>query len=665
MADEDEIDVLGDFSFNSCFAQNSQGIPSCSNREDTVHPQWLLDSTANNWYDTQNIDRNRLKEGPSRRLSGNNTTNKYSSTLHTVWSQAERDVLQREMAKYGRNVRKISQTLKTKTEAEIQALIEAEHGIHLDTPVLGLDKYEGIDTPTVIQEEIVTDDPVSDVLSMVTTGSPTIAVLKQPFKKKNNITKISNSKVQPKNSKSKVELQTNVMVDPAEIFYEDDLTVGSTELIKSEIDTSRNTALQHKERIKVMKKIGNHRRKVSRNYDKTNRNRSKDNKKSPQGRQRKDSSLSMSDDSVRSPKMQIVLGSGQALPVSEGEQVIKIEKKKDSECESDIEVDIDSDSEASPQKTQPKQEVEEAPIAVPLRKFEPMPKRNRKIPLDGGGGYTIMHTEAGDLYEIGQEPRKERAPKKPTIHLIQCRLYSDEKPPPCEVHLHVSALISMDVHAHTSRAEVMGLVGGEWCEPRLYMRLYRTARAAAAATHCDMDPVSQACAAEWLRARGLDVCGWHHSHPRFPAAPSAQDLRTQRALQRALRWPLPFLALITSQHWPARTVPSVSRLRCFRVEETEEATDTPIGYQLKVKLVPDLTTDNLAQFVRELRDVVAERDDRGEFSVNVAEDVCPQAGMTYLEKCVLSIRHHMQSAGYEHDAPLVELLVRGVRHVVR
>lgn len=26
MADEDEIDVLGDFSFNSCLAQNNQGM---------------------------------------------------------------------------------------------------------------------------------------------------------------------------------------------------------------------------------------------------------------------------------------------------------------------------------------------------------------------------------------------------------------------------------------------------------------------------------------------------------------------------------------------------------------------------------------------------------------------------------------------------------------
>ncbi|CAH2231996.1 jg4056 [Pararge aegeria aegeria] len=660
MAEEDEIDVLGDFSFNSCFAQNSQGIltqgihievlympskgylkdlmnvmkevaldlngctpyPSCSDREDTVHPQWLLDATANNWYDTQNKGRNRMKEGPSRRLSGNNATNK-NSTLHTTaWSQVERDILKKEMAKYGRNVRKISQTLKTKTEPEIQALIEAEHGIQLDTSVQGLEKYEAIEeTPPVIQEEIVTDDPVSDILSRVTTGTPTVPLIKQPFKKKNNST--INSNVKLKKNISKVGfVSANVVVNPSEIFYDDDLTIGSTELIKAEVDSTRNMAIHQNERIKALKKIGNHRRKVSRNYEKSKRNRSMDSKKSPQGRQRKDSSLSLPDDGIKSPKMQIVLGSGQALPVSEGEQVIKIEKTKDSECESDIEVDIDSDNEVSPKKKEHQQQVaDEDPIAVPLRKFEPMRKRTRKIPLDGGGGYTIMHTEAGDLYEIAQEPRKERAPKKPPIHLLQCRLYNDEKPPPCEVHLHVSALISMDVHAHSSRAEVMGLVGGEWCEPRLYMRLYRTARAAAAATHCDMDPVSQASAAEWLRSRGLD-------------------------------------------HWPARTVPSVSRLRCFRVEDTEEATGTPIGYQLKVKLVPDLTTDSLPQFLRELRGVLADRD-RSDFNVNVAADVCPQAGLTYLEKCILSIRHHMHSAGYEHDAPLVELLVRGVRDVVR
>lgn len=47
---------------------------------------------------------------------------------------------------------------------------------------------------------------------------------------------------------------------------------------------------------------------------------------------------------------------------------------------------------------------------------------------DGGGGYTIMHTDSGDLYEIAPEPRKERAPKKQPVPLIHCRVYNAEKP---------------------------------------------------------------------------------------------------------------------------------------------------------------------------------------------------------------------------------------------
>lgn len=47
---------------------------------------------------------------------------------------------------------------------------------------------------------------------------------------------------------------------------------------------------------------------------------------------------------------------------------------------------------------------------------------------DGEGGFTIMHTEAGDMYEVGTEPKKERQSKKQPVHLIRCRVYNAEKP---------------------------------------------------------------------------------------------------------------------------------------------------------------------------------------------------------------------------------------------
>ncbi|KAJ8729894.1 hypothetical protein PYW07_016932 [Mythimna separata] len=660
MADDDEIDILGDFSFNSCFAQNNQGI------EDTVHPQWLLDSTETNWYDKHS---KRFIEGSPRKLYGNNSSDKHYSDIHTAWSPAEREVLIKEMSKYGRNVRKISQTLKTKTEAEIQALIEAEYGVNLETPSFGLDKPEDHeDVPAVVQEEIVTDDMtnINNVISMVTTGKTTINIPKKPFRKKN-----TNSKSLLKPDLLLDKKADMVAINPADILYEDDLIIGSTESIGSDLDltdiVSKNI-VKYQAKVKAEKKIGNHRRKKSRNYDKgPTRNKSKELVKSSPGRQRKDSSLS--EDSVKSPKMQIVLGSGLALPVSEGEQVIKIEKKKDSEPESDIEIDVDSGSESNTPNTTPKKEpkaAEEAPIAVPLSRFEPMRKRPKKINLDGGGGYTIMHTEAGDLFAVGAEPRRERAPRKQPIQLLHCRVYNAEKPAPFDVRVHVSTLLLMDGHAHTSRGEVMGLLGGALSEEgRLAVTVtaYRPAAAAAGSTHCDMDPVSQSRAAESLRWSGALVCGWHHSHPLFPAAPSAQDLTSQRGLQRALEWAhVPFLGFITSQHWP--TGRTASQYRCIRVEGDDDA-ELPTGFQISVRLLADLTPDRLPTFLQELRAVMVDNHTKNELSVDLVKDVCPQAGITYLEKWVSSASHHLHSAGYDAADPFIKQLTQGIRDIFR
>lgn len=224
-------------------------------------------------------------------------------------------------AKYGRNIQKIAQTLKTKTAAEIQALIEAEYGINLETPSFGLVKnVDQEDVPNVVQEEIVTDDSnITNVLNLVATASPTITVpTKHPFRKKNNNIK-ANSLLQQSAP------ENDLSVDPSEIFYDDDMIIGSTESVGSDLDTvdavAQTMAKQHKEKVKAVKKIGNHRRKVSRNFDKgRSKITTKELLKSPQEKRRKDSGLS--EDSTKSPKLQIVLGSGLALPVSEGEQVV-------------------------------------------------------------------------------------------------------------------------------------------------------------------------------------------------------------------------------------------------------------------------------------------------------------------------------------------------------
>lgn len=216
-------------------------------------------------------------------------------------------------ARYGRNVNKISKALKTKSELEIQALIEAEHGILLETENIKTPAVKPDNIPTVAQEEKVSNcGNVDLVVNNNTEECETVPVPRKCSKMKKshkNIKEIDST------------IETNPMIG-SEIFYDDDLIIGSTESIGSELDVTDVVATsltkQQRDKTKVLRKNGNHRRKVSRNFD---RNRSKDFLKSPH-RRKKDSSLS--DDSVKSPKMQIVLGSGLALPVSEGEEVVRI-----------------------------------------------------------------------------------------------------------------------------------------------------------------------------------------------------------------------------------------------------------------------------------------------------------------------------------------------------
>lgn len=67
------------------------------------------------------------------------------------------------------------------------------------------------------------------------------------------------------------------------------------------------------------------------------------------------------------------------------------------------------------------------------------------------------------------------------------------------------------------------------------------------------------------------------------------------------------------------------------MEDDENGADTPVGYQLSVKLVPDVTPETLPSFLEELRTVL--REDAGNvLRVDLLNDICPQAKMTYLEK---------------------------------
>lgn len=238
----------------------------------------------------------------------------------------------------------ISQTLTTKSEAEIQALLEIEYGIHLDTQSIGLSHDEAtLDDPPyipgVVQEEIVTEDNtpegISKMLNMVTTGSPTITTLhKAVFKRKAN-QRSKNSLLNPDVilDINKAKTKTTLEFVNDQIIYDDDLVVGSVESVgDSELDASElisRNMLNHQMKVEsknkkqIVKKVGNHRRKKfvkspEKRRDVITKYSNKNILRSPI-KQQKDLLVS---EKSQNTKLQIVLGSGQALPVSEGEQVV-------------------------------------------------------------------------------------------------------------------------------------------------------------------------------------------------------------------------------------------------------------------------------------------------------------------------------------------------------
>lgn len=216
-------------------------------------------------------------------------------------------------------------------------------------------------------------------------------------------------------------------------------------------------------------------------------------------------------------------------------------------------------------------------LSVRQRKKRPLLSENS----DENGGYTIRHdgTEVEVLRFVKNPSNKTREKKRAKAQnddqnnpfkLVPCASFDSERPvsisiacpllsdfellflqAPFRVKLEIEALVVIDVHAHLCTTEVIGLLGGRFIsspvesQPTLLIEAAQPCRSQATKHQCEMCPgmfdsqpasagviilpllVSQTEASEELRARGLEVVGWYHSHPTFPALPSLRDLNTQ------------------------------------------------------------------------------------------------------------------------------------------
>ncbi|MBW04173.1 Histone H2A deubiquitinase MYSM1, partial [Eschrichtius robustus] len=155
------------------------------------------------------------------------------------------------------------------------------------------------------------------------------------------------------------------------------------------------------------------------------------------------------------------------------------------------------------------------------------------------------------------------------FQLIPCNFFSEEKQEPFQVKVASEALLIMDLHAHVSMAEVIGLLGGRYSEVDKVVEVCAAEPCNSLSTglQCEMDPVSQTQASETLAVRGYSVIGWYHSHPAFDPNPSLRDIDTQAKYQSYFsRGGAKFIGMIVSPYNRNNPLP-YSQITCLVISD--------------------------------------------------------------------------------------------------
>ncbi|KAM5323444.1 deubiquitinase MYSM1 isoform 2-T2 [Glossophaga mutica] len=194
-------------------------------------------------------------------------------------------------------------------------------------------------------------------------------------------------------------------------------------------------------------------------------------------------------------------------------------------------------------------------------------------------GRTFEHLSAEELARRREEekckPIKSSKVQRPTkssfdpFQLIPCNFFSEEKQEPFQVKVASEALLIMDLHAHVSMAEVIGLLGGRYSEVDKIVEVCAAEPCNSLSTglQCEMDPVSQTQASETLAVRGFSVIGWYHSHPAFDPNPSLRDIDTQAKYQSYFsRGGAKFIGMIISPYNRNNPLP-YSQITCLVISD--------------------------------------------------------------------------------------------------
>lgn len=169
----------------------------------------------------------------------------------------------------------------------------------------------------------------------------------------------------------------------------------------------------------------------------------------------------------------------------------------------------------------------------------------------------------------------------------QLGIPTDDPAGSVHVRLHPVAAMLMSLHAHLTRMEIIGYLGGTVCNPEdapgethIVIAEAFAARAVgdralarsgrSAYREVEIDPESSVEVMAMIQSKGLEVVGWYHSHPdaSFTVEPSRVDIENQNNYQRHIFREKPFAAAIIAPY--NEELPDFNpALEFFRVHEGE------------------------------------------------------------------------------------------------
>ncbi|KAM9762755.1 histone H2A deubiquitinase MYSM1 [Menidia menidia] len=266
-------------------------------------------------------------------------------------------------------------------------------------------------------------------------------------------------------------------------------------------------------------------------------------------------------------------------------------------------------------------------------------------------GQTYEHLSAEELAQRREAARRQAKPCKMSrcrgsfdpFQLIPCRSFEEDMQEPFKVIVCAETLLIMDMHAHVSRGEVIGLLGGTFNKEAKVLKISAAEPCNSVSTglQCEMDPVSQTQACDLLSSLGLSVVGWYHSHPSFHPNPSVRDITTQDQFQSYFsRGGAPFIGMIVSPYDPANPSPH-SQITCLLVKESQEPSSLhKLPYRFNFLSSQDIP--DWEQMVRRVQWII-HKYAQASGSVQMDRLYRRDSHLTCLEKMLMSMARHLEA----------------------